>query len=133
MGSLGEPGIQSAQYERNGGVVMKKLMLGFLALTLVLWVVAGTQASAQQSAGQQSQTDQNQASQNQAKSNNGEMSGNVSSNGKTFTSDKNNKDYRVDNPDALKGHEGQHVAVIVHVDPDTGVIHIMQVEAPPQP
>ena len=109
---------------------MKKLMLGFLALMLALWVVAGTQASAQQSGSQQGQTDQ---SQSQANSNSGQMSGNVSSNGKTFTSDKNNKDYKVDNPDALKGHEGQHVAVIVHVDPDTGVIHIMQVEAPPQP
>ena len=107
---------------------MKKLMLGFLALTLTLWVVAGTQASAQQSGSQQGQTDQSQAN-----SNTGQMLGNVSSNGKTFTSDKNNKDYKVDNPDALKGHEGQHVAVIVHVDPDTGVIHIMQVEAPPQP
>jgi uncharacterized membrane protein YccF (DUF307 family) len=40
MGSLGEPGIQSAQYERNGGVVMKKLMLGFLALALALWLMA---------------------------------------------------------------------------------------------
>jgi len=107
--------------------MMKKLMLGFLALTLALWVVAGTQASAQ-TGNQQNQTDQNQAS-----SKPGEMAGNVSSNGKTFTNDKDSKDYKVDNPDALKGHEGQHVAVIVHVDPDTGVIHIMQVEAPPQP
>ena len=106
---------------------MKKLMLGFLALTLALWVVAGTQASAQ-SGNQQNQTDQNQAS-----SKSGEMSGNVSSNGKTFTNDKDSKDYKVDNPDALKGHEGQHVAIIVHVDPDTGVIHIMHVEVPQQP
>jgi cytoskeletal protein RodZ len=106
---------------------MKKLMLGFLALTLALWVVAGTQASAQ-SGNQQNQTDQNQAS-----SKSGEMSGNVSSNGETFTNDKDSKDYKVDNPDALKGHEGQHVAIIVHVVPDTGVIHIMQVEVPPQP
>jgi hypothetical protein len=107
---------------------MKKLMLGFLALTLALWVVAGTYASAQQSGSQQNQTDQNQAT-----SNTGQMSGNVSSNGKTFTNDKDSKNYKVDNPDALQGHEGQHVAVIVHVDPDTGVIHIIQVEAPPQP
>ena len=127
LGMLTKPGIQSAHCERNGGWIMKKLMLGFLALTLALWVVAGTQASAQ-SGNQQNQTDQNQAS-----SKSGEMSGNVSSNGKTFTNDKDSKDYKVDNPDALKGHEGQHVAIIVHVDPDTGVIHIMQVEAPPQP
>jgi hypothetical protein len=114
---------------------MKKLMLGFLALTLAVWVVAGTQAYAQQSGSQQQgQTDQGQmGQQNQGSSSNtGQMSGNVSSNGKNFTSDSTNKSYKVDNPDSLKGHEGQHVALIVHVDPDTGVIHVMQVEAPPQ-
>jgi hypothetical protein len=58
--------------------------------------------------------------------------GNVSANGKNFVSDKDNKNYKVDNPDALKGHEGQHVAIIAHVDPDTGDLHIMQVEVPDQ-
>ena len=42
---------------------MKNLVLGFLALTLALWVVAGAQALPQQSGNQQSQTDQNQATQ----------------------------------------------------------------------
>ena len=55
------------------------------------------------------------------------MAGSVSANGKNFLSDKANKKYTVDNPDALKGHESQHVAVIVRVDPDTGNPHIMQV------
>jgi hypothetical protein len=36
----------------------------------------------------------------------------------------------VNNPDALAGHEGQHVVVLVHVDPDTGTIHITQLEPP---
>ena len=35
---------------------------------------------------------------NQANSNTGQMSGNVSSNGETFTSYTNNKSYKVDNP-----------------------------------
>jgi hypothetical protein len=109
---------------------MKKLTLAFLALTLALWLVAGPQASAQQSDNQQKQTDQNQNQANaKAKQN---MSGKVSSNGKNFVNDNDNKNYKVDNPDALQGHEGQHVAVIVHVDPDTGVLHIMQVEVPDQ-
>jgi hypothetical protein len=112
---------------------MKNFVLGFLALTLALWVVAGAQASSQQSGKQQNQTDQNQASQNQANTKGGQnMSGSVSSNGRNFVSDKDNKKYKVDNPDALKGHEGQHVAVIVRVDPDTGDLHIMQVELPDQ-
>jgi hypothetical protein len=112
---------------------VKNLMFAFLALSLALWVTAGSKASAQQSASQQSQTDQNQANRAQANSKAGQnMSGNVSSNGKNFVNDKNNKKYKVDNPDALKGHEGQHVAIIVHVDPDTGDLHIMQVEVPDQ-
>ncbi len=34
----------------------------------------------------------------------------------------------VDNPDALKGHEGHHVQVKAHVDADKGSIHIMEVK-----
>ena len=107
---------------------MKKLIVGFLALTLTVWIVGGTQASAQQSDSQQNQTNQNQASAN----GNQNMSGSVSSNGKNFTNDKDDKNYKVDNPEALKGHEGQHVAIIVHVDPDTGVLHILQIAVPDQ-
>lgn len=107
---------------------MKKLMFAFLALSFALWVVAGSRAAAQQSASQQNQNDQPQ---DNAKSNQN-MSGNVSANGKNFLNEKDNKKYKVDNPDALKGHEGQHVAIIVHVDPDTGDLHIMQVEVPDQ-
>jgi hypothetical protein len=107
---------------------MKNLVSGFLALTLALWVVAGAQASPQQSGNQQDQTDQNQANPKGAQN----MSGSVSANGKNFVSDKDNKKYTVDNPDALKGHEGQHLAIIVRVDPDTGDLHVMQVELPEQ-
>ena len=114
---------------------MKRLMLAVLAFTLALWVVAGTQLFAQ-TGSQQSQSDQNQANsqtQTSAKTRqNQNLSGNVSANGKKFVSDKDSKSYKVDNPDALKGHESQHVAVIVHVDPDTGDLHIMQVEVPEQ-
>lgn len=107
---------------------MKKLMFAFLALGLAVWVMAGAKASAQQSASQQNQTDRAQANPNAGQN----MSGNVSSNGKNFVNDKDGKTYKVDNPDTLKNHEGKHVAIIVHVDPDTGDLHIMQVELPDQ-
>ncbi len=58
------------------------------------------------------------------------MSGTVSKDAKSFSNDKDNKTYSVDNPDALQGHEGQHVAIVVHVDPDNNVIHIIQLEPP---
>jgi hypothetical protein len=60
------------------------------------------------------------------------MSGTVSKSGKSFTDTSDNKTYSVSNPDALSGHEGQPVGVIVHVDPDNNVVHIIQVEAQPQ-
>jgi uncharacterized protein YxeA len=107
---------------------MKKVLVGLLALTLTVWIVGGTQAFAQQSDSQQNQTNQNQANANGSQN----MSGRVSSSGKNFTNDKDSKSYKVDNPEALKGHEGEHVAVIVHVDPDTGVIHILQTAVPDQ-
>jgi hypothetical protein len=111
---------------------MKKLMIASLAVSLALWIVAGSQAFSQQSGGQQGQTGQGQMGNSNARSNQ-TMSGSVSSNGKTFTNDKDSKSYKVDNPEVLKGREGQqHVAVVVHIDPDTGVVHIMQVEAPDQ-
>jgi hypothetical protein len=110
---------------------MKKLIVGFLALTIAVWIAAGLQAYAQQNSGQQSGSQQNQMDQNHTGANSGQnMSGTVSSNGNTLMNDKDNKNYKVDNPDALQGHENQHVAVIVHLDPDTGVLHIIHLEAP---
>ena len=58
------------------------------------------------------------------------MSGTVSKDGKSFTSDSDSKKYKVDNPDALQGHEGQQVALVVSVDPTTNTVHIIQVGGP---
>jgi hypothetical protein len=119
----------------KGAFLVKKIIVGVAAIALSLPIVAAAQDSTKQndsqtSQGQQSQS-QTSANQNQANSKNDQMSGKVSSNGKTFTNDSDSKKYKVNNPDALKGYEDQHVAVIVHVDPDTGTLHIIQV-APPQ-
>lgn len=45
-----------------------------------------------------------------------------------FVGDTDKKVWNVDNPDALKGHEGHHVAVKAHVDADAGSIHVMSVK-----
>jgi hypothetical protein len=58
------------------------------------------------------------------------MSGTVSKDGKSFTSDSDSKKYKVDNPDALQGHEGQQVSLVVSVDPTTNTVHIIQVGGP---
>jgi len=104
---------------------MKKLLSICLAIALALPVLAFAQSQSQG-------TDQNNNQSQASTSNSKTMSGTVSHDRKTFTSDKNSKSYTVDNPDALQGQQDQHVALVVHVDPDTNTIHILQIEAPPQ-
>lgn len=104
---------------------MKTLVVTVAVLALSLPIVAVAQDATKQN--------DNQTQQNQANAKNNEnMSGKVSSDGKTFTNDVDSKKYRVNNPSALQNYEDQHVAVIVAVDPDTGDLHIIQVEVPRQ-
>jgi hypothetical protein len=56
------------------------------------------------------------------------LRGTVSDDGKTFVNDKNQKSWSVENPDALKGHEGHHVSVSAKVDADKNEIHVMSVK-----
>lgn len=112
---------------------MKSLVLGVAVLALSLPIVAVAQDTTNQNNNQPNQSQPNDANAKQANAQNDKnMSGKVSSNGKTFTSDADSKKYQVNNPDALKDYEDQHVAVIVAVDPDTGDLHIIHVEAPQQ-
>ena len=55
------------------------------------------------------------------------LHGTVSDDGKTFTDDKDQKAWTVQNPEALKGHEGHHVSVRAHVHADKGEIHVSSV------
>ena len=99
-----------------------------IALALALSLVSSAQ-NAGQSGSQASPDSQNQARTSNPSQN---MSGTVSHDGKKVTSDKNNKSYKVDNPDSLKGKEDQHVALLVAVDPDQNVVHIIEIEPPQQ-
>jgi hypothetical protein len=123
------------------GTLMKTLILVVLAFVLSLASIAWAQDNSQSGQGQSGQGQMNpqsgqpssQTSQTNQNTQGGQnMSGTVSRDRKTLTSDKDSKSYRVNNPQSLKGYEGQHVAVLVSVDPDSGDIHITQIEAPPQ-
>ena len=46
----------------------------------------------------------------------------------TFVADKDQKSWAVDNPEALKGHEGHHVQVKANVDADKSSIHVTEVK-----
>jgi uncharacterized protein YdeI (BOF family) len=91
-----------------------------------------TQPSTSQPSTSQPSTDQSSQSQSNTGSASGQqkMTGTVSKDGKSFTNDSDSKKYKVDNPDALQGHEGQQVSLILALDPTSNTIHIIQVGGP---
>jgi hypothetical protein len=56
------------------------------------------------------------------------MTGTVSSDGKMFVADKDNKSWKVDNPDVLTAHEGHHVSVTASEDPASETLHVNSVK-----
>jgi hypothetical protein len=111
---------------------MKILVSILLALTLSL--VAFSQAPDQPSpqGSQASPGSQGQVAPPADSGKNKNMSGTVSQDGKTFKNDADSKSYKIDNPEALKGKENQHLAIVVAVYPDTNTVHIIKLEAPQQ-
>lgn len=114
---------------------MKIVLSVLLAMALSMAVLAQSQdqsggqgQSGSQPQGTQSQNGQMQGASSGSSAQN--MSGTVSHSGTNFTNDKNSHKYKVDNPETLKGREDQHVALLVQVDPDNNVIHVVQIEPP---
>jgi hypothetical protein len=56
------------------------------------------------------------------------LKGQISDDGKTFTSSKDSKSWTIANPDAVKGHEGHDVSLSAHVYPDKNEIHVTAVK-----
>src|SRR5437899_10527811 len=97
---------------------MKTLFMVTLALAVILSMTAFAQYSSTEPA------QKDQAAQAPLKS----IDGTVKVDGAkiTFVADKDQKSWAVENPDALKGHEGHHVQVKAHVDDYKGSIHTME-------
>ncbi|HEX3741308.1 MAG TPA: hypothetical protein VHV29_16535 [Terriglobales bacterium] len=114
---------------------MKIVLSILLAAAFSLSVLAQSQdqsPSQGQSGSQGTQNPSGQMQNGNTSTGSQNMSGTVSHNGKDFTNDRNSQKYRVDNPGTLSGKEDQHVALLVQVDPDNNVIHVIQIEPPPQ-
>jgi hypothetical protein len=56
------------------------------------------------------------------------ITGKISDDGKTFVNDKDSKSWTIQNPDAIKGHEGHHVTLSAHVYADKGEVHVMSLK-----
>lgn len=104
---------------------MKKMMLASLALVLLVSLTALAQYPTTK---QDDQTKQENPKAEKASAKAQTISGKVSADGKTITSEKDNKTWTVSNADALKGHEGHEVTVKAHVDAAKNEIHIVSVK-----
>src|SRR5713101_8320957 len=99
---------------------MKTLFMVTLALAVILSMTAFAQYSSKEPA------QKDQAAQALLKSIDGTVK--VDGDKITFVADKDQKSWAVENPEALKGHEGHRVQVKAHVDADKGSIHVTEVK-----
>lgn len=56
------------------------------------------------------------------------IAGTVSEDGKMIVADKDQKSWKVDNPETLKAHQGHHVSVTANEDPSTETLHVDSVK-----
>ena len=56
------------------------------------------------------------------------ITGKISDDGKTFVSDKDGKSWTINNPDAVKGHEGHHVTLKAHVAADSSTVDVVSLK-----
>jgi hypothetical protein len=54
--------------------------------------------------------------------------GKISDDGKSFVADKDGKSWNIENPDAVKGHEGHHVILKAHPDADKMEVHVVSLK-----
>jgi hypothetical protein len=116
LGSLSAEASTSSQFWQKE-FDMKKLTVASVTLALLMSTLALAQYDTKPD-------DSNQAKAAKAVS----LSGKISDDGKTFTSDKDKKSWTVANPEALKGHEGHEVTLKVHADAAKNEIHVVSVK-----
>ena len=102
---------------------MKKF--GVALFVLVLWLSLSALAQdtgAQQPSGQEGSMSQGQTTGKKAHAKS-HLMGKISDDGKSLT-DKEGKSWSIDNPDAVKGHEGHEVSLRGHIDTAANTIHV---------
>jgi hypothetical protein len=52
------------------------------------------------------------------------VTGKISDDGKSFVTDSDSKTWTINNPEAVKGHEGHHVTLTAQVDADKSEVHV---------
>jgi hypothetical protein len=104
---------------------MKRIAGTVFAVVLCLTVgtIAQDAGAAQSAATKQTPTTEKSASSKVR-----HVTGKISDDGKNVTADKDNKSYTIDNPDAVKGHEGHEVRLSGHIDASNNSIHVTKLK-----
>lgn len=102
---------------------MKNFVLISFALVIVLCLTAVAQYS-----GNQGGTSQQTPATEKASAKAVTLSGKISDDGKSFTSDKDSKNLMISNPEAVKGHEGHEVKIKGHENTATNELHVTSVK-----
>ena len=105
---------------------MKRLMFATVAVVVLLAFSVYAQDTSQGASGQtsgQSSTSSTKTAKPPLRT----IAGTISDDGKTFTADKDKKQWTLKNPEDVKGHEGHHVKLQAHVYADTNELHVMKV------
>src|SRR5580698_1003682 len=93
---------------------MKKLMIICFAVALLTFGVASAQ-----------DTTHNDSMKGDASLKAVHVTGKVSDDGKTFVGDTDSKSWTINNPEAVKGHEGHHVTLTAQCNTDKNEVHVM--------
>jgi|SRR5580658_148339 hypothetical protein len=56
------------------------------------------------------------------------VTGKVSDDGKTFVGDTDSRNWTINNPEAVKGHEGHHVTLTAQCNADKNEVHVMSLK-----
>src|SRR5260370_41439685 len=102
----------------KGGKAMKKLLAICFAGSLLTLGAAWAQDAAQTDTMKKTDT----MSDTKAKA--AKVTGKISDDGKSFVSDTDSKTWTINNPEAVKGHEGHHVTLTAQVDADKNEVHV---------
>ena len=99
---------------------MKVFLVAIFSLSFATGLIAGTQDAPNPA------TRTDQVAGNRLTT----VMGTVRADGEVLTFVTDQRAWKVDNPETLRGHEGHYVRVNAHVYPDKGSIHITEVATP---
>jgi hypothetical protein len=96
---------------------MKKLMTICFAAALLSFGVAAAQ-----------DTMHNDSMKSDASMKAVNVTGKISDDGKMFVGDADSKSWTINNPEAVKGHEGHHVILTAQCNTDKNEVHVMSLK-----